>query len=54
MASLQESLKASLGIDVKDLLDNFLGKRNLRFTTISQEKVEANMDMQQARKNNSE
>lgn len=45
MASLQESLKASSGIDVKDLLENFSGKRNLPFTTISQENVEANMNM---------
>ena len=45
MATLQESLKASSGIDVKDLLENFSGKRNLPFTTISQENVEANMNM---------
>ncbi len=45
MASLQESLKASSGIDVKDLLENFSGKRNLPFTTINQENVEANMNM---------
>lgn len=45
MASLQESLKASSGIDVKDLLENFSGKRNLPFATISQENVEAGMNM---------
>ncbi|CAH0310097.1 hypothetical protein SRABI84_04825 [Peribacillus simplex] len=45
MASLQESLKASSGIDVKDLLENFSGKRNLPFPTINQENVEANMNM---------
>lgn len=45
MATLQESLKASSGIDVKDLLENFSGKRNLPFTTISQENVEASMNM---------
>ncbi|SIS13692.1 Flotillin [Peribacillus simplex] len=45
MATLQESLKASSGIDVKDWLENFSGKRNFPFTTISQENVEANMNM---------
>ena len=38
-------LMASSGIDVKDLLENFSGKRNLPFTTISQENIEANMNM---------
>ncbi|MDQ0883723.1 putative membrane protein YqiK [Peribacillus sp. V2I11] len=45
MATLKESLKASSGIDVKDLLENFPGKRNLPFSTINQENVEANMNM---------
>ncbi|MDM5222527.1 hypothetical protein QUF86_17585 [Peribacillus sp. NJ11] len=45
MATLQESLKASSGIDVKDLLENFSGKRNLPISTINQESVEANMNM---------
>ncbi|CAH0311516.1 hypothetical protein SRABI84_04877 [Peribacillus simplex] len=45
MATLQESLKASSGIDVKDLLENFSGKRSLPFSTISQENIEANMNM---------
>ncbi|KRD82935.1 hypothetical protein ASE51_21075 [Bacillus sp. Root147] len=30
MSSLQESLKASSGIDVKELIENFSGKRNVR------------------------
>ncbi|WP_230163378.1 hypothetical protein [Peribacillus simplex] len=37
--------KASSGIEVKDLLENFSGKRNLPFSTINQENVEANMNM---------
>ncbi len=45
MASLQESLKASSGIDVKDLLENFSGNQNLPFTSINQENVEGNMNM---------
>lgn len=45
MATLQESLKASSGIDVKDLLENFSGKRGLPFSTINQENVETNMNM---------
>jgi flotillin len=45
MASLQESLEASSGIDVKDLRENFSGKRNLPFTTIRQENVKASMNM---------
>lgn len=30
MPSLQENLKASAGIDVKDLIENFSGKGNIR------------------------
>ncbi|WP_419465961.1 flotillin family protein [Bacillus spongiae] len=30
MSTMQESLKASAGIDVKELLDNFSGKKNVR------------------------
>jgi len=30
MATLQESLKASSGIDVKELLENFSGKGNVK------------------------
>ncbi|MGA9226857.1 MAG: flotillin family protein, partial [Mesobacillus sp.] len=30
MATLQESLKASSGIDVKELIENFSGKANVR------------------------
>ena len=30
MATMQESLKASSGIDVKELLENLSGKRNIR------------------------
>lgn len=45
MATLQESLKASSGIDVKDLLENFSGKRSFSFSTINQDNVEANMNM---------
>ncbi|QNK47444.1 hypothetical protein H7F28_19350 [Brevibacterium sp. PAMC23299] len=44
MASLQDSLKASPGIDVKNLLENFSEKLNLPFATISQENVEASMN----------
>ena len=44
MASLKVSLMAFSGIDVKNLLDNFSGKRNLPFATISQENVEASMN----------
>ena len=49
MATLQESLKASSGIDVKDLLENFSGKRNLFPTTINQEHAETNMNMAAAK-----
>ncbi|MED3691380.1 MULTISPECIES: flotillin family protein [Peribacillus] len=49
MATLQESLKASSGIDVKDLLENFSGKRNLFPTTINQENAETNMNMAAAK-----
>ncbi|MGG4154187.1 flotillin family protein, partial [Peribacillus muralis] len=45
MATLQESLKASSGIDVKDLLENFSGKRNISVAAIKQENPEVNMDM---------
>ena len=30
MATMQESLKASSGVDVKELLENLSGKRNIR------------------------
>ncbi|KAF1343375.1 Membrane protein yqiK [Bacillus subtilis] len=30
MSSLQESLKASSGIDVKEMLENFSGKGNVK------------------------
>lgn len=49
MASLQESLKASSGIDVKELLENFSGKGNIR-----QSIDQLSQDLSQSNKNSEE
>jgi flotillin len=57
MSTLQESLKASSGIDVKELIENFSGKGNIRHsidsltneisTTKSTDKKQTNVEEQE-------